>query len=90
MRSLIGIALVFMAALPVMADDSSRRAIQNAFSLVYGFKLPSEIYSTYAFATLTSSGASSLRRSTARAAAVAVPCDASSHIFMSAKRCLSA
>jgi cellulose biosynthesis protein BcsQ len=37
--------------LPVMADDSSRRAIQNAFSLVYGLKLPSEIYSKYAFAT---------------------------------------
>lgn len=34
-----------------MADDSSRRAIQNAFSLVYGLKLPSEIYSQYAFAT---------------------------------------
>lgn len=43
--------------LPVMADDSSRRAIQNAFSLIYGLKLPSEIYSTYAFATrLKSSG----------------------------------
>jgi cellulose biosynthesis protein BcsQ len=37
--------------LPVMADDSSRRAIQNAFSLVYGLKLPSAIYSEYAFAT---------------------------------------
>jgi hypothetical protein len=37
--------------LPVMADDSSRRAIQNAFSLVYGLKLPSEIYASYAFAT---------------------------------------
>lgn len=37
--------------LPVMADDSSRRAIQNAFSLTYGLKLPSEIYSRYAFAT---------------------------------------
>jgi cellulose biosynthesis protein BcsQ len=37
--------------LPVMADDSSRRAIQNAFSLIYGLKLPSEIYATYAFAT---------------------------------------
>ena len=34
-----------------MADDSSRRAIQNAFSLVYGLKLPSEIHSTHAFAT---------------------------------------
>ena len=32
-----------------MADDSSRRAIQNAFSLVYGLKLPSEIYLEYAF-----------------------------------------
>ena len=37
--------------LPVMADDSSRRAIQNAFSLVYGLKLPSDIYASYAFAT---------------------------------------
>lgn len=37
--------------LPVMADDSSRRAIQNAFSLVYGLKLPSPIYQQYAFAT---------------------------------------
>ncbi len=35
--------------LPVMADDSSRRAIQNAFSLVYGLKLPSEIYAAYMF-----------------------------------------
>ena len=39
-----------------MADDSSRRAIQNAFSLVYGLKLPSEIYSTYAFATRLKNG----------------------------------
>jgi cellulose biosynthesis protein BcsQ len=37
--------------LPVMADDSSRRAIQNAFSLIYGLKLPSDIYLRYAFAT---------------------------------------
>lgn len=37
--------------LPVMADDSSRRAIQNAFSLIYSLKLPSEIYAEYAFAT---------------------------------------
>lgn len=43
--------------LPVMADDSSRRAIQNAFSLVYGLELPSDIYATYAFATrLTAAG----------------------------------
>jgi len=37
--------------LPVMADDSSRRAIQNAFSLIFGLKLPSDIYASYAFAT---------------------------------------
>lgn len=37
--------------LPVMADDSSRRAIQNAFSLTYGMKLPSEIYTEYAFSS---------------------------------------
>ncbi|MEZ0472664.1 ParA family protein [Luteimonas salinilitoris] len=37
--------------LPVMADDSSRRAIQNAFSLTYGLRLPSEIYAEYAFST---------------------------------------
>ena len=36
--------------LPVMADDSSRRAIQNVFSLIYGLKLPSEIYAKYAYA----------------------------------------
>lgn len=37
--------------LPTMADDSSRRAIQNAFSLIYGFKLPHPIYQEFAFAT---------------------------------------
>lgn len=37
--------------LPVMADDSSRRAIQNAFSLIYGVKLPSEVYAKYTFST---------------------------------------
>ncbi len=47
----IALSAVDGLILPVMADDSSRRAIQNAFSLVYGLKLPSEIYSTYAFAT---------------------------------------
>ncbi|MFM7948418.1 ParA family protein [Hafnia paralvei] len=46
----IALAAVDRLILPVMADDSSRRAIQNAFSLVYGLKLPSEIYATYAFA----------------------------------------
>lgn len=47
----IGLATSTRLVLPVMADDSSRRAVQNAFSLVYGFKLPSEIYASYAFAT---------------------------------------
>lgn len=43
--------------LPVMADDSSRRAIQNAFSLMFGLKLPSEIYAAYMFASkLTHAG----------------------------------
>jgi cellulose biosynthesis protein BcsQ len=47
----IALAASDCIVLPVMADDSSRRAIQNAFSLVFGLKLPSEIYSAYAFAT---------------------------------------
>lgn len=47
----IALAAADRIVLPVMADDSSRRAIQNAFSLVYGLKLPSEIYAAYAFAT---------------------------------------
>lgn len=47
----IALSCAHRLVLPVMADDSSRRAIQNAFSLVYGLKLPSDIYSTYAFAT---------------------------------------
>lgn len=42
--------------LPVMADDSSRRAIQNAFSLIYGLKLPSEIYAQHMFQAKMSSG----------------------------------
>jgi cellulose biosynthesis protein BcsQ len=47
----IALAASDLIVLPVMADDSSRRAIQNAFSLVYGLKLPSDIYTAYAFAT---------------------------------------
>lgn len=47
----IALAAAERLVLPVMADDSSRRAIQNAFSLVYGLKLPSEIYLAFAFAT---------------------------------------
>lgn len=47
----IALATADRLVLPVMADDSSRRAIQNAFSLIYGFKLPSAIYAQYMFAT---------------------------------------
>lgn len=47
----IALASADRLILPVMADDSSRRAIQNAFSLIYGLKLPSDIYAKYAFAT---------------------------------------
>ncbi|WP_144930937.1 ParA family protein [Kocuria marina] len=51
MYTQIALASADRLVLPVMADDSSRRAIQNAFSLVYGLKLPSDIYTQYAFAT---------------------------------------
>jgi len=47
----IALAASNRLVLPVMADDSSRRAIQNAFSLIYGLKLPSDIYAKYAFST---------------------------------------
>lgn len=45
----ISLASVDRLILPVMADDSSKRAVQNALSLVYGLRLPSNIYATYAF-----------------------------------------
>ena len=51
----IALSSVEKLILPVMADDSSRRAIQNAFSLIYGLKLPSEIYASFAFARLLKS-----------------------------------
>ncbi len=50
MYTQIALAASDRVMLPVMADDSSRRAIQNAFSLMYGLKLPSEVYSNYTFA----------------------------------------
>ena len=37
----IALASAPSIVLPVMADDSSRRAIQNSFSLIYRLKLPS-------------------------------------------------
>jgi len=47
----IALAAADRLVFPVMADDSSRRAVQNALSLVYGLSLPSPIYATYAFNT---------------------------------------
>jgi cellulose biosynthesis protein BcsQ len=52
----VALAAVQRIVLPVMADDSSRRAIQNAFSLIYGLKLPSEIYAQHMFATRMKAG----------------------------------
>lgn len=47
----IALSIADNLILPVMADDSSRRALQNAFSLVYGLRLPSEIYAQHSFAS---------------------------------------
>lgn len=53
----IALAAVDSVILPVMADDSSRRAVQNAFSLVHGINLPSAIYSQHNFSSrLASAG----------------------------------
>lgn len=53
----IALSTVDRIILPVMADDSSRRAVQNALSLVYGLSLPSPIYTAYAFSSkLTTAG----------------------------------
>ena len=46
----IALSVVNDLVLPVMADDSSRRALQNAFSLVHGLMLPSPIYADHNFA----------------------------------------
>ena len=43
--------------IPVMADDSSRRALRNVFSLIYGLNLPSTIYNQFAYNTkITNAG----------------------------------
>ena len=52
----VALAAVSRVVFPIMADDSSRRAIQNAFSLIYGLRLPSEIYSQHMFATKMNEG----------------------------------
>ncbi len=52
----IGLAAADRIIAPVMADDSSRRALRNIFSLVYGINLPSAIYNHYAFNTKLANG----------------------------------
>jgi cellulose biosynthesis protein BcsQ len=47
----IALAAADRLIVPVMADDSSRRAVQNAFSLVYGIQLPSNVYDQYSYST---------------------------------------
>ena len=47
----IALSVVDSLVLPVMADDSSRRAVQNAFSLIHGLMLPSPIYANHNFAS---------------------------------------
>ena len=47
----IALAATNSVVLPVMADDSSRRAVQNALALVQGIDLPSPIYQEHNFAS---------------------------------------
>lgn len=51
MYTQIALAICNRLVLPVTADDSSRRGIQNALSLIYGMKLPSEVYAQHNFHT---------------------------------------
>ncbi|MEQ1969341.1 AAA family ATPase [Xenorhabdus nematophila] len=52
MYTQIALAASEYIIVPVMADDSSRRALQNALSLIYGISLPSPIYSKFTFSFL--------------------------------------
>lgn len=49
MYTQIALAACQRVVLPVTADDSSRRGIQNAMSLMFGLKLPSEVYAQHNF-----------------------------------------
>ena len=49
MYTQIALATCQRLILPVTADDSSRRGIQNAMSLIYGLKLPSDVYAKHNF-----------------------------------------
>lgn len=56
MYTQIALAACERVVLPVTADDSSRRGIQNAMSLIFGIKLPSEIYAQHNFHTRMTAG----------------------------------
>ena len=56
MYTQIALAACDRVVLPVTADDSSRRGIQNALSLIFGIKLPSEIYAQHNFHTRMKAG----------------------------------
>ena len=56
MYTQIALAACERVVLPVTADDSSRRGIQNALSLIFGIKLPSEIYAQHNFHTRMQAG----------------------------------
>ncbi len=47
----IALASTDRLILPIMADDSSRRAIANVFTLIYGLNIPNAIYNAYMFST---------------------------------------
>ncbi len=49
MYTQIALSTAQRLVMPVMADDSSRRAVRNAFTLVHGVQLPSAIYDQYSF-----------------------------------------
>jgi len=49
MYTQIALSAASRLVLPTMADDSSRRAVQNAFTLIHGLDLPSSIYADYSF-----------------------------------------
>lgn len=56
MYTQIALAACERLVLPVTADDSSRRGIQNALSLLFGMKLPSETYAQHNFHTRMTNG----------------------------------
>lgn len=49
MYTQIALSVTERLILPVMADDSSRRAVRNAFTLVHGIQLPSAAYDQFSF-----------------------------------------